>query len=289
MSRRAWGVCVLAVALIAAALVPAVLGPGRRIDGVAAPAPIAPPPAVGDCLTAPPEAAGSPLTARGLAIAAAPSAACSSAWGYGEIVSVTADARDFPTTGTSPQAPPDPDACRGAVRDYLGWTVEPWIPVVTDTVVLIGPDPVQAAAGQRWIACVLAPDVRGYPGSLRDRVPGPAADRSGWCKDSRSPAGWRVGCADPHDVEVFGSALIGIDELSGLTDSCARLVAERTGSSDPTAGGVLQVRAGPDDPNTVPPDVSASRQSVICTLRVTGDGMLTASLVGRGDGPLPWG
>ncbi len=289
MSRRAWGVCVLAVALIAAALVPAVLGPGRRIEGVAVPAPIPPPPAVGDCLTGRPVPAGSPLTARGLAVAAAPTGACSTTWGYGEIVSVTADGRTFPTIGDQPQAPPDPDSCRPAVRAYLGWDVTPWTPVVADDVVLVGPDAVQIAAGQQWIACALTPDERGYPGSVRDRTPGPAADRSGWCKDSRSPAGWRVGCDEPHDVEVFGVALISIDELAGLTDSCARLVAERTGASDPTASGLLQVRAGPDDPNTVPPDVSASRQSVICTLRVTGDGLLTASLVGRGDGPLPWG
>ncbi|HEY7811788.1 MAG TPA: septum formation family protein [Nakamurella sp.] len=281
----------LAIVIIIAVVGPAALGFGPQTAGVAVRAPIPGPPVAGDCVTSPYLGAGSALSV-GIAVGVAPYAACpapgDSRRDFGEIVSVTPDVRAFPTISARQQSPPDPDACRAPVLDYLGWAAEPWDPVFTDLVSLVGPDTVQYASGQRWIACALITGRDGYPGSVRDGAFGRAADLYGRCESTRSALRPRVGCDDPHDAEVFGVALVGVDGLSDLADSCTRLVVQRTGLADPTAGGLLQVRAVPFDPNTVPPDVSASKQSMVCEIRVTGDGLLDASLVGVGDRPLPW-
>ncbi len=276
----------LAVVIIAAVVGPPALGLGAQVAGVAAPVPIPGMPAVGDCLLEPPEAAGSALTSFGIAIAAAPTGTCPRAddddQAFGEIVSVA------PTMARPDGSDAlDPQACRQPVRDYLGWTAGPWDPVMVDTVVLVGPDRVQYAGGQRWWACAVTTGSHGYRGSVRDGY-GRAADLFGQCQDLRLGERSHVACHDPHTAEVFGSAVVGADGLADLTDTCTTLVRQRTGMSDPTAGGTLAVRAGPFDPNTVPPDVSAGGQSMTCSLRVVGDGLLVASLVGIGDRPLPW-
>jgi hypothetical protein len=249
-------------------------------------APIAGPPAPGDCLTSPPKPAGSPIDGR-LAIAAAPTGPCADGVHFGEIVSVGNGPTTVPT-GVAVNPPlPDANACVPLLRQYLGWTALPWNPVLLDAVTLLGPDAGQIADGQRWIACALSTGSDGYPDSVRDGF-GRAADLYGHCQDSRLGARSRVSCADPHDVEVFATAIIGADDQAGLDASCTELITARSGMTDPTADGRLVVRVAPYDPNTVPPDVSAGGQAMICSVRVVGDGLLVASLVGVGDRPLPW-
>lgn len=278
---------VLAAVIIAAVVGPPALGFGPRVVGSAVRAPIPGPPAVGDCLTSPPTPAGSGLT-TGIAIGAAPVASCAGEGPhFGEIVSVTDGSRGRPTgVGVRP-AVPDPNACRSPVRDYLGWTADPWDPVQLSAVTLLGPDTAQIGDGQRWLACALVTGAHGYPGSVRDGF-GRAADLYGRCQDTRAGIRSRVPCHDPHDVEVFGQAVVGADDQAGLDPSCAALVTARTGLADPTAGGQLLVRAGPDDPNTVPPDVSASGQAMTCDVQVAGERLLVAGLAGVGERPLPW-
>ena len=71
---------------------------------------------------------------------------------YGEIVSVTMDARSFPVTVANRLSHPEPMACNSPVRAYLGWpdaevgrsdgsTSDAWRPVATASVGLIGPEP----------------------------------------------------------------------------------------------------------------------------------------------------
>ncbi|WP_395728510.1 septum formation family protein [Nakamurella sp.] len=286
MTRRAWGVVVLAVVIIAAVVGPPALGFGPGVAGSAVRVPIAGPPAPGDCLTSPPTPAGSPIDGR-IAIAAARTGTCADGMHAGEIVSVDDGPTTVPTGVTVRPPVPDPNACGVPVRQYLGWTAQPWNPVLLDAVILLGPDAGQVADGQRWIACALSTGADRYAGSVRDGF-GPAADRYGHCQDSRVGARSRVSCADPHDVEVFGTAVIGADDQAGLDASCTELITAGSGMADPTAGGRLAVRVAPDDPNTVPPDVSAGGQVMTCALRVVGDSQLVASVVGVGDRPLPW-
>lgn len=286
MTRRAWGVVVLVAVIIAAIVGPPALGFGPRVAGTAERGPIAGPPAPGDCLTSPPVPAGSPIDGR-IAIAAARTGDCGDGPHVGEIVSVTDISTAVPTAGPNDAPVPDPNSCGVPVRSYLSWTAEPWNPVLLGAVTLLGPDAVQFADGQRWIACAVTTGADPYPGSVRDGF-GRAADLYGECRDSRRGARSRVSCAVGHDVEVIGTAVIGADDQAGLAASCAQLISARSGMADPTAGGRLEVRVSPDDPNTVPPDVSAGGQAMICSVRVVGDGLLVASLVGVGDRPLPW-
>lgn len=281
--RRAAGALVLVVGLTLALVLPAALG--RRIAGSAGRPPVPAPPAVGDCLTAPPTPAGSPIDGR-IAVAAAPADGCSDGVRFGEIVSVDNRPATVPA-GVAVSLPvPDPNACGSPLRSYLGWTSQPWNPVALDAVILLGPDAEQVAVGQTWIACAITTGRDGYRGSVRDGF-GPAADRYGRCQPTLRFDPAPTPCDRPHAVEMLGTAVVGFDDLAGLDASCADLVRQRTGLTDPTAGGRLAVRVAPVDPNTVPPDVSAGGQAMTCGVQVDGGGMLTAALTGIGDRPLP--
>lgn len=286
LTRRDWGLVVLAVVIIAAVAAPPALGFGPRVAGSAERVPIAGPPAPGDCLTSRPTPAGSPIDGR-IAIAAARTGACSAGSHVGEIVSVTDRSATDPAGVVVDSPVPDPNTCVPAVRAYLGWTAQPWEPVLLDALFLLGPDADQVADGQRWLACALGSGSDGYRGSVRDGF-GAAADLYGRCRDTRQGARSRVSCSDPHDVELFGTAVVGADDQAGLDVSCTTLVTARSEMADPTAGGRLAVQVAPYDPNTVPPDVSAGGQTMTCGLRVVGESLLVGSLVGVGTRPLPW-
>lgn len=291
----------LALVIVAAVIGPPALGLGPRVSGTAARKPVPGPPTIGDCLTEPlaegsvPASVAIPVPAVRYGPCGDGTAAGGTGGGrrlnYGEILSVTDGVDTFTSSRQSVPAGVlgaySTDSCQQPLRDYLAWSADPWAPVLGDSTALVGPDVAQHLLGQRWIACVVTAGSHGYPGSVRDG-PGRAADLYGQCEDTREALGPRVPCDDPHDTEVFGVALVDADGLSGLADSCLTLVTARTGMTDPAAGGRLVVRAGPFDPNTVPPDVSAGGQSMTCAVRVVGDGLLDASLVGVGDRPLPW-
>jgi len=300
MSRRAWGAVVVAVSLIVAVVVPVALGLGRPRAGVAVRAPIPTPPQVGECLHAPVLVGGSALTLVGISIGTAPVGPCKTGdagsasvsipgpttpENYGEILSVIADVLFSSAASSDPQATPEPGWCRESVEAYLEWTAKPWTPVLTDSTWVVGPTDEQYRTGQRWIACAVLSGDRGYFGSVRESRSGPAADVYGRCGNRPAPV-VRVWCSQPHNVEVFAFGVVD----DGTQDSCTRLITERTGMTDPTADGMLQVRivatnSSADDPWT---SSDGRIQSVTCGIRVAGDGLLIASLVGRGDGPLPW-
>ena len=96
-------------------------------------------------------------------------------------------------------------------------------------------------------------------------------------------------CFEPHDTEVFGSAVVE-NGAADLTPSCLGLVTQHTGMSDPTDGGLLRVSAAAVNPPGWPPVVPqpGEMQAIVCAVTVTGGRLLTASLVGVGGGPLPW-
>lgn len=278
--RRAAGALILVVGLTVALVLPAVAG--RRIAGTPGRPPIPAPPAVGDCLTEPPDFAASPLMLS-VVLATAPVATCTDGprSSFGEVVMVTG-------ASTPPEALDafGYDDCVAPMQEYLGWPPSRWWPAGAAALVLLGPDAEQVAVGQSWIACAMVTGPDGYSGSVRDGF-GPAADQYGDCDPTRRFDQAPRPCDEPHTEEVIGRAVVGFDDLTGLEESCADLVRRRTGLTDPTAGGRLAVRVAPVDPNTVPPDVSAGGQTMTCGVRVVGDGTLTAALTGIGDRPLP--
>lgn len=278
MPRRVTGALILLVGLTVALVLPAVVG--RPIAGTAGRPPVPEPPVVGDCLTAPPERAASPLILP-VAPATAPVAACTSGGtSFGEVVLVTR------ASTPAALAAVEWDDCGAPLQTYLGWPSSRWRPAQSAVLALLGPDAEQVAVRQAWVACAITTGPPGYPGSVRDGF-GPAADRYGDCDPTRPFDPAPRPCDEPHDQEAIGRAVVGYDDLAGLDQSCTDLVRQRTGLADPTAGGRLAVLVAPVDPNTVPPDVSAGGQAMTCGIRVVGTGKLTASLVGIGDRPLP--
>lgn len=292
MPRGLWGALVLVLAVGTAVAGPGAFGLGVPVAGAAVRSPVPGPPEEGDCLTSPYFGAGSVVSVE-VAVGAPPYADCRAGdrrrWVFGEIVSVTPDIRAFPVIRSGDPAIPDRDACTAAVRSAVGWTSPDWDPVVADSVTLVGPDLDQYLSGQRWIACAITSGDRGYPGSAGDASVERGTNVYGRCERSheegRESAASRVRCDEPHDGEVFGVAMAAPAEVAALVDSCVALITERTGLAEPTVGGSLAVRVGvQDDP------VAGDRvQLMVCGVRVVDDRVLVASLVGLGDGPLPWG
>ena len=299
----------LAVSLIVAVALPAALGFGRQVAGAAVRAPIPGAPVPGDCLQAPLVRNGSPMSFLEFSIAAAPAGPCVPGIGpgdgsgggsggdssrpatenYGEIVSVTPGVLAPRANIAGRLGSAGPGLCGQGAADYLGWTAQPWTPVLVDAVSLVGPDTEQYLGGQRWLACAVVTGDHGYRGSVRDGRAGAVADLYGRCDDTRSSPVLRVWCFQPHDTEVFGSAVVE-NGAADLTPSCLGLVAQRTGMSDPTDGGLLRVSAAAVNPPGWPAVAAqpGEMEAVACAVTVTGGRLLTASLVGVGGGPLPW-
>ena len=265
MDRRWWGTAVVVLALLAAFIVPNFAG--RRIDGSATRVPIPDPPQVGQCLLADINGQRSAFNYMQVVVAAAPVGPCADA-NYGEVVSVTADHHDFPSTVVNRMRHPESLACQPIARQYLGWptppvsatdgsegvdstlsptgahggALGPWWPVSTGFVGLLGPDISQYLSGQKWIACVVYPRAGEYSGTVRGGRAGPAAAAFGSCQDgAESAVQRRVSCRGPHDTEIFAIASRVDADSDVLTATCRELVASATTMADPMAGGALAV------------------------------------------------
>ena len=177
-----------------------------------------------------------------------------------------------------------PSRTRGAVsrrpHGYLDWPDPTWAPVTTRKVFLLGPDISQYQSGQRWLACAIAPAHDAYLGSLRDEGNRSAANAFGQCRSLSAPGPKRVPCAQPHEIEIFGTALGDDADANAIarTGSCASLLTAVTRMPDPTAGGQLEVQ--------IVPDRLLGRRN--CEVQVLGDRLLHESLLGWGDEPLPF-
>ncbi|MGS0687447.1 hypothetical protein ACVBEQ_20215 [Nakamurella sp. GG22] len=308
MDRRAAGAVVLIAAVLVALAIPTVTG--RRIAGSAARLSTADAPELGQCLSAAPE----PTLAYGRVTAfAAPAGPCGAA-NYGEMVFVAPDFRAFPSTMVFDRTSfVDPGDCDPPAREYLGWepagssgsagptdtarALADWRPVLTQTLVLIGPDKAQFLAGQRWIGCAMLPRKAPYSGSLRTGAASgafPAADAYGSCRAQPSAAGRReLPCSVAHDAEIFGwSATSGWGAPTGgsaepgpaepgpaasdeesIMASCRALVTAVTGMIDPSAGGSLRVVVETDRASE-----AAGSGRATCLVEVVADSRLGGGL-----------
>jgi hypothetical protein len=281
---------------------------GRRVEGTATRTPIANPPQVGECLLDDPTRNRSVLEYTSIQIYTAATGACGDR-NYGEIVSVTMDARSFPATVVNRLSHPEPMACNPDVRAYLGWpdgdvgrsdgsTVDAWRPVATASVGLIGPNLAQYLSRQYWLACVIYPRHGPYPGSIgRSFASRAAANAFALClSDAGSESRQSVSCAVPHRSEIIGwaTARDPQPQAAALNDSCRQFAARVTALADPTAGGRLGVGAlelhddGRGGWSTSPSGTSVAARQVACALSVNGTDQLNATLIGIADGALPW-
>lgn len=314
-SPRPAGVAVLAVAVVVLALGAGVTG--RTVRGQAAPAPVPAAPAVGDCLLATTAEAASRVDDQGLrsadrqfgpCAAADRGAAGRAAVIVGEVAAVLTE-----------QAGRPHDACAAPVGEFVGFDALPswsegdlWRPSGGATVLIGHPDVRQWAAGQRWQACVLLPPLFTADGAL-DPLLAASADL-GTARGAWSDPGYRnrlgdcftdvvgplarltapVFCGAVHDGERLAVASWQRDppSLPLLRQTCLELGARQLDTADPTRGGALVadvVVVGPDEQpipvagDRAPPDARAD-----CLVRPAEAGQrLTATLLGRGDAPLP--
>lgn len=311
LNRRVGGGLVLLAALVAALVVPKILNP----DGIAgrpAVAPAPPPLVVGDCIAG--AISGSIVshsvvadtnastTAELLTSAPITVAPCGSTH-TGEIVLAAAP----PGGGTDadPSVAAFTNRCRTVMTtrwQFADTVAASWSPQLTMVITVIGPDPRQVAAGQRWIACAVAP-VDGpidRPLSALPDGDGPPP-LFGSCSryQSGSDSAVTVGCAAPHTTEELGvrdlerGSPLDQDDLAA---SCVELAVAVTGRpglpADPSLAVDTFVYArydsGDTSPVLAPIPVDAAGGRVTCSVRVTDDRSLTASLRRIGDGPLPW-
>ena len=229
----------------------------------------------------------------------------------GEILLTAMDVTEFPVTTMSGVAVPDLAACRDAAYPYLGARspneagdrsnlLGPWSPPSTGSYGFLSPDSLQRRAGQRWVACVLSSpqgEVRGsvrgiYSGSARSSPLAVCSPGTDLLLDLTVP------CTRPHPMEILGwrSADESVGGQRPLDRSCMELASRVTGMADPTAGGALRVAAAVihyDSSGILQQGFAPGPHSELgraaCTVSAAGTSVLVGSLVGLGDGPLPWG
>lgn len=228
----------------------------------------------------------------------------------GEIVRIAMDVGEFPVTTLSGVAVPDLAACRDAAYPYLGMRspteagdrsnlLGPWSPPSIGSYGFVRPDSLQRRAGQRWVACVLSSPQGEVRGSAREIYAGPARENPfAVCSPGTNVLlDLAVPCRRPHPMEILGWR--SADESAGgqrpLDQSCAELAGRVTGMADPTAAGALRVAAVVihyDSQGILRPGFAPAPHSELgraaCTVSAAGTRVLDGSLVGLGDGPLPW-
>lgn len=318
-SRRLLGLGVLAAAVLVLAIGSGLLRPS--VTGLAQAPPVAPPPQVGECLFA---GAGGPWGVRDgqggyrqnpFAREFGP---CQGEW-FGEIVDVQAGAQMTKDLISDRGLASARRACAEAERTYLDApdlsTLDgTWQSTVLTDSVPIGPDPRQYAAGQSWQACLLsAPQwtadgrpvgdgVDGVAGTTGARLAGGWSDagirtRLGRCEDAGPGDRPGLFCGAPHDVEwlALGWWNTEAPPAAQLRTACVELAGRLMQRADPTAGGTLvaevSVLGVAGAPTVVGDDaVLPESGSAQCRLRPTDpDQVLTGTLLGVGEGPVPLG
>ena len=268
---------VLVLAVTAALVVPVLSGVNVR--GTAAAGPVEPPPAIGSCISDPIKGESTYTSDGSLVYPVMIMAPCQGSR-YGEVAGIitspappprlprlagTAGSTAAPSSAQSYTFTMETDAnlatCDSLVRNYVGlgpagsvgnpaerfYTIDD--PV---SLMLVAPSLHQQANGQRWLACIamiaVANSDSPYETPLQNVLTGHRVpDSLGYCSSRLSALeiAAPVLCGDDHVVEYFGHATsprIGISAQQ-LAASCRQLVIDRTGMTDPTAGGRLEVLA----------------------------------------------
>ena len=316
------------VVMLTAAMVLAVTAAigALKVSGVATGVEVPPPPIAGQCVTGPQQLSvvshpGLPPYDGDLPSGLALEFGSCAAAHLGEVVSVYEQE-------PAPQAVViygfpfsfQVSGCAGDVLAFLG--LQPsrqgpvgnlgaddvnWAVTTRAAIVVARPSTVQAALGQRWVACLLATPGLGYPGSAKGAYSdGPAPTALGVCggptlalsdekfdqiSQSDDQSGARaqamLDCARPHQVEQFGVAWFegALPNTAALTRACATLVTSLTRIPDVTARVGLTIR--PVD--LAAPDVGPGWHEVACTVVATERQSLSGTLLGVGDGAIPFG
>lgn len=283
MTRRVAGILLLAGVLIAA-VAGSRLG-GARVAGIASPLPGLGAPVVGDCVAAVkgPVSVGFPKGSISVTTVGETSVRfsdCSDSH-IGEVLAVQ-------TVNDNPSDTLVNDRWCGVVAteyqsqalrraDYASG--DHWTPVDEPRFMLII-SALPGAHAYKWAACTLtSPGFETYGGSFvrsaaHGRVPAPF----GVCRLTENTMAW-ASCSVPHRVQEFGTTSTPPTPDAGR--SCIGLITAVTGMPDITAGGLLR-------PEVVRNTASSNEARLSCTLSVLGDRYLGSTLVGLGNGAVPW-
>ena len=308
--RRLLGLTVLVSAVLVSVALAAIrnhLVPG---EPVAQPVPAAP--TVGDCVTQNPWDLGADLTGINLdspqqPLPSLPTAPCTGSR-FGDVASILTDFA-VPTAPPDPAAGPPADPCGQDLGEYLGLppatpTDSGFVPVTAVHEALIGPDPRQRAAGQRWAACIVY-----LPISIDAAVPLTVDHplRGAWQRtdDSRlfavcgdDPATLIASnCRWPHHFETLAAAPANpAAPPESVQADCRQAVTQALGSSAALDHGelttqVVPFRPNPDNgtwitgPDAITADGSYFNDCLVTPTDTTRS--LTAPLRGLGDDPAP--
>ncbi|MET0862850.1 MAG: hypothetical protein ABWZ98_00810 [Nakamurella sp.] len=302
MDRRVAGIVVLVVALVAVVVLPSISG--RRVAGSATALTFADPPAVGACPRAIPQGAVQRNGSTGeISFAAITFGGCTGVIG-GEVVAVwpTEAAAQADQRGSRRGGP-----CYRQAADFAGLlpssrSIDPfgadfagvvhWKPTIGFVPLNIVPEPVAAAGGQTWVACLVVPTrAPSYRGTLRDAyVSGRLPDAFGlcWDQDDLDNSAVLLHCDQPHAAELLATGWV--EDRSKITTaevqaSCLTVAGRIIRTDDPTRQGAISIVT-----DAVRKD-GAQREdaplAVNCFATAASPLQLTGSVIGLADGPLP--
>ena len=321
MDRRLIGALLVVAVLTVAIVVPA--RHGLRIAGAASIGELPADPVVGDCLLQPSyefwSESGGPLADASSTWAFARKNPLAPIFGpcdggevAGEVVAIVSASGNLVTR----QAKAESSGldCRSTALQYAGlfplgdrfvlpdeMAVDPvsWQLSVSMHGSWMLPSVVLQAADRSWAACVATPGQAGfYRGSVANSYRGGRLpDQFGTCWDRSTPsAGMHaVNCGKPHAAELISVGDVpdrASTTSAAIKDACQRLAAQVMRRDDPTAGGGLQVKVAPDLPDEdlqrISPQEDNRGLNVVCFV-TAGERLLTGSLVGIGENPIPYG
>jgi len=315
MHRRLMGALLVIAAMTAAMVVP--VGGGLRIAGNATTIELPGAPTVGDCMLetttefvqaavhARSRTAPSPTVPATPNLLAPTFGSCQGQLAAGEVVALVSATGD--PRARRAWAEGSGLDCRTAALLYAGLVPaagrfvipdQPIGPVAWNLSVNLRatwvlPSRILQDSGRTWVACIVAPMNAGkYQGRIAGAYQGGRLpDELGTCWDQpRVGAGINpVDCGRPHRAELISAGII-TDVASTTTaqvlEACRQLAARSVGTSDPTFGGALAVTISPGDITHLPDH--GSEPSILCFISAPDGPSLNGTLIGVGDGPLPY-
>lgn len=304
--QRLRGLLVIGVVAVAALVLAQLLHP--PVPGSASRGPIPRPPAVGDCLADPTISGQQQLPRTTPTYPWLRTGPCQGRR-FGEVAAVLTE-HDLPPTPTSSDpidtarplgGDPYNDLCWTAATVWLGLPTpngfpvpDRWMPDLQAVdVALSGPNQVQRASGQNWVACIAlgkrwtaatdaaSYDAIGYDTTARNTfTTGPPLPVFAYCQPTAENSA-PLSCSTPHAAERFGSTFSDRSSTEQHRRDCLALAQRLTGMPDPTAGGRLTslVVDSADDGN--------GGHFLECVMVAVSPHQLTGPLLGLTDRPVP--
>ncbi len=232
---------------------------------------------------------------------------------FGELVQVFAHRTHTVAVATDPTQPPfaqpvELTRCSLAAEAFIGGldiTASPgqfgdWQPVTSASSALVDPSPLQQAAGQDWVACVVgeAPNqgsgtgsVQPYIGTLRNALATGQRDQYGQCYADEMFS-QTVPCRQPHLFETFGLQAVRRPlSLSIAQDTCRNLVlatTKRPGllEEGPVSTVITSFDSFGQAVVPLPPTIRVGTL-ISCAISARPDQSLVGSLLDIGKAPLP--